>query len=73
MHVVRRLALEDPNHRNEWQLKEIRAFMDAAVRMATREDREVALRSQPSRHTMQVDDSHSRLTLLRHVCDVGGI
>ena len=42
----RRLALEDPNHRNEWQLKEIRAFTDAAVRMATREDREVTLRGQ---------------------------
>jgi len=38
---ARRLALADPNHRNEWQLKEIRAFTDAAVRMATREDREV--------------------------------
>jgi len=49
---ARRLALEDPNHRNEWQLKEIRAFTDAAVRMATHEDREVALRSQPSDHTV---------------------
>jgi hypothetical protein len=38
-----RFALEDPNHRNEWQMQEICAFTDAAVRMATHENREVDL------------------------------
>ena len=31
--------LEDPNHRNETEVKNIRAFKDAACRMAAREDR----------------------------------
>ena len=35
---VLRLALEDPNHRTEAQLQEIRAFKDASCRMLSRRD-----------------------------------
>ena len=61
----RRLALEDPNHRNEWQLKEIRAFTAAAVRMAVREDREVAF---PKPQTPQC--SSMKLAGTRRCCFV---
>ena len=33
-----RLALEDPNHRSELELQEIRAFKEASCRMLSRKD-----------------------------------
>lgn len=38
---AKRLALEDPNHRSERELKDIRAFKEAAYELLNREDRQL--------------------------------
>eukprot|EP00887_Chlorella_sp_A99_P002814 scaffold6.g2814.t1 len=38
---MQRLALEDPNHRSEAELRDMRRFQDAAQEMAAREDRRI--------------------------------